>query len=291
MRYVMIVNPIAGGGRALQIADTLAETLRKEYHAECRLAKTEASGHAEALAREAAADPDTAMVLIAGGDGTLSEAARGLSGSDLPIGIIPAGSGNDFAHCLGLPKDPLEALRFAMSHAPRAIDHCTLNDGSFLNIIGTGFDVTTLDYTEMYRGKYHGRLPYVLGVLQAMRKSRGQHLRVTVDGKTEEGEYLICTAGNGNFLGGGFPVNPTARPDDGRLDVVLIRPIARWKLPVYLAGMLKGKHIHYRVTRHLEAEHVIFEGKGMRVDVDGEVIPMDRAEIGIRRGALRIVCP
>ncbi len=291
MNHVLILNPVAGNGFSLRIAEKLAAIIQDEFHAGCRIVKTEYPGHAEELARKAAADPETGIVFAVGGDGTVSEAARGMAGTGKPFGIIPAGTGNDFIKSVHIPKEPEEALRFALTHEPRDIDICTLNESMFLNLFGTGFDVMSLDYAAKYKEKMRGMLPYLLGVLQAVSHSKGHHRKITVDGKSEEGTYLMVTVGNGNCIGGGFAVNPEARPDDGKLDVVIIRNVSRWKIPFYLTGLINGRHLRYRITKHVKADHVLIEGEGMRVDVDGAVLPMDRAEIGVNRGALKLICP
>ncbi len=291
MRPILIVNPVAGNGYALSIAEKVSGILKEEFHTECAIMKTEYPGHAEELARRAAKDPEAGIVFAVGGDGTVSEAVRGITGTGKAFGIIPAGTGNDFIKCVHLPKDPEEALRFAMTHEPRDIDAGVVNGTCFANIIGTGFDVLTLDYAARHKEKMQGMLPYFLGLIQAIFHSRGHHLKISVDGKTQEGDYLLVTAANGIYLGGGFPVNPTALPDDGKLDVVIIRSVPRWKLLFYLFGLVNGAHLKYRITTHLQAEQVILEGTDMRVEVDGLVMPMNRADIGLKKGGLRLICP
>ncbi len=291
MRHVLIMNPVAGNGFSIGIAEKIGAIIRDEFHGEYLVLKTEYPSHAEELARKAAADPETGIVFAVGGDGTVSETARGLAGTGKPFGIIPAGTGNDFIKSVHLPKDPGEAIRYALTHEPRDIDICTVNDSTFLNLFGTGFDVMSLDYADRYKEKMRGMLPYLLGVLQAVFHSGGHRRRITVDGISEEGTYLMITVGNGNCIGGGFAVNPEARPDDGKLDVMIIRNVARWKIPFYLTGLINGRHLRYKVTKHVKADHVLIEGEGMRADVDGAVLPMDRAEIGVNKGALKLICP
>lgn len=289
--HILIYNPVAGNGFSAGIIEKLQTIIRDEFHGECRIVKTEYPGHAEELAAEAARDPETGIVFAVGGDGTVSEAARGMAGTGKPFGIIPAGTGNDFIKSVHIPREPEEALRFALSHEPRDIDICALNDSFFLNLFGTGFDVLSLDYAARYKDKMRGMMPYLLGVLQAVFHSKGHRRKITVDGKNEEGTYLMVTVGNGNCIGGGFAVNPEARPDDGKLDVVIIRNVARWKILFYLTGLINGRHLRYKITKHLKADHVIIEGEGMRVDADGAVLPMERAEISVKKGALRLICP
>ncbi len=291
MKNVLIVNPIAGNGYALSVVENIEKILREESDCEYCVLKSERPGHAEELARAAASDPETAVVFAVGGDGTVSEVSRGLAGTGKPFGIIPAGTGNDFIKSVGIPKDPADALRFALTHEPRNVDSGFLNDGFFLNVCGTGFDVTVLDYAESYKSRYRGLTPYLLGLLKAISHYRAVHLAVTVDGKREEGEYLVCSVANGRYIGGGIPICPAARTDDGRLDVVLIRNVSRWRIPFYLPGLMLGRDLHFRVTRHMLADQVVLEAENMRVNVDGEILSMRKAAFSLNRGALRLICP
>ncbi len=291
MTHVLIVNPIAGNGYAIHVAEAAGRQLKEEFHAEYRILQTAYPGHAEELARSAAREADTGIVFAVGGDGTVSEAARGMADTGKPFAIIPAGTGNDFIKSVHLPKEPSEALRFAMTHEPRGVDVGTLNDSTFQNLAGTGFDVLSLDYADRYKDRFRGMMPYLLGVIQAIFHSRPSHLKLQVDGEKMEGDYLLVTVGNGTCIGGGFAVNPLARADDGLLDVVIIRYVSRWKIPFYLTGLVSGRHLRYKITRHMQARHVLIEGEGMRMDVDGAVIPLNRADIGLKKGALRLICP
>ena len=288
LHHVLIVNPTAGTGYALQVLEKLERMLREEFHAEYRVLRTDKPGHAKKLAAEAARDPEIAAVFSVGGDGTASEVAAGLAGTGVPLGIIPAGTGNDFIKCIGVPKDPEEAFRLAMTHPAKDTDLGRLNDGCFLNISGTGFDVTVLDYAEKLKSRYRGLTPYLLGLLKAIAHYRAVRLKITIDGKTEEGKYLICSVANGQFFGGGIPICPAANPADGKLDVVLVRDVPRWKIPFYLPGLMMGKVLRFRIARHLTAESVIIEGAHLRVNADGEIFPMDRAEFSVLKGALRL---
>ena len=139
-----ICNPTAGNGRAKKIAGQVLAWL-KERGIPCQLQYTQAPGHATTLAAEARkAQAET--VLAIGGDGTATEVARGLLGGSSALGIIPAGTGNDFVKAIGIPKNPREALDYVLSHPPRKTDVGECNGRMFLNVIGAGFDVSVLEY-------------------------------------------------------------------------------------------------------------------------------------------------
>ena len=285
-----IVNPIAGTGYALSVMKQL-EAVLKDRGLPYRILATEGPGHAVSLARQLSADPSLRAVFSVGGDGTAFEVASGLAGSSMPLGIIPAGTGNDFIKTAGIPKDPLAALDAALGGVPSPVDMGSLNDGSFLNVCGTGFDVTVLDYAEEYKRRFRGLLPYFLGLLKAVFHYRPVHLRLNIDGVPEEGDFLICSVANGRFIGGGIPICPAGNIQDGLLDMVLVRNVPRWKIPFYLPGLMMGKVLSFKITRHQLVSSISLEGRGLRVNVDGEILSMDRAAFAPRKGALLLLLP
>ena len=94
---------------------------------------------------------------------------------------------------------------------------------------------------------------------------------------------------NGRYIGGGIPICPAAEIRDGKLDVVLVRNVPRWVIPFYLPGLLLGKVLSFRITRHMLAEAVSMEGESLRVNVDGEIFSMSRADFAIRKNVLRLI--
>ena len=109
MKYTLILNPVAGNGSAAEIGAKI-EALLQEEKVDFKMMKSEYAGHSTELARQAAIDPETDAVISIGGDGTSFEVACGLIGTTKPMGIIPAGTGNDFIKTLGIPKDPIESF-------------------------------------------------------------------------------------------------------------------------------------------------------------------------------------
>ena len=288
MYDAFIVNPVAGHGFALE-AMTKAEDILRERKRQWRVYRTERPGHATELAQRLGMDPDVRAVIAVGGDGTAFEVASGMAGSGKPMGILPAGTGNDFIKSTGIPKEPMKALELILTGTPAPADIGSLNDGCFLNVGGTGFDVTVLDNTEKLKGKYRGLTPYLLGLLKAIFQYRPVHLKLTVDGETEEGDYLICSVANGRYFGGGIPICPVADVHDGFLDLVQVENVPRWKIPFYLPGLVFGRVLSFRYTRHRLVKEVRMEGEKLRVNADGEIFPMDQVCFAVRPGKLMLI--
>lgn len=282
-----IVNPVAGNGQALKTEALLkAELAGRGVQAHFR--HTEAPGHATLLAREASAQADCTGVIAVGGDGTCYEVACGLMDSQTALGIIPAGTGNDFIKTVGIPRKPREALELILRGQPRPVDVGRVNDKLFLNVSGTGFDVTVLDFTLAAKKYVRGILPYLFGLIRGIAHYKPVHMRFTADGETQERDVLICSVANGRFFGGGIPICPDARPDDGCFDLVVVENKPRWMIPFYLPGLLMGKVLKFPFTLHRRVRSVRIEAPGMRLNMDGELSRVDVAEYELLPGALML---
>lgn len=288
MYYAFIVNPVAGTGFAMATMKKLEELLAASSVA-YRIFHTERPGHATQIAAGLAGDNEITAVVSVGGDGTAGEVAAGLTGTDKPMGIIPAGTGNDFIKSAGIPNDPEKALSLLLSGKAAPIDTGTVNDRFFLNVCGTGFDVTVLDYAESEKEKHRGLTPYFLGLVKAISHYKSVQLSVTADGDRAEGRFLVCSIANGKFIGGGIPICPAADISDGLLDLVLIDSVHRWQIPFYLPGLMMSRDLKFRITKHRKVKTVLIEGNGLRINIDGDIVSMSRAEFRINPSSLILI--
>ncbi len=273
----VIVNPTAGNGYAVKVSEKITEHL-KNNNVEHKIYFTEYKKHATELAKQSVAN-NVETVLCVGGDGTAFEIVGGLSGSKTALGLIPAGTGNDFIKTLKTPSDPVEALENILVTKPKALDLGKANNNIFLNVSGTGFDVMVLDYAEKAKKYVRGLLPYLYGIINTIIHHEPYKLKITLDNdKVIEGEYLVCAVANGRYFGGGIKIAPNAEVDDGMFDVVVVENVKRWQLPKYLFGLLKGKILEFDITKSFRAKTVKIESKGMRVNEDGEIFKTDVVE-------------
>lgn len=282
-----IVNPAAGNGYALKIEEQLKQEMSRRK-LECCFVHTNAPGHATQLAKEAVDSGSCSGVISVGGDGTAFEVACGLMNTSVPMGIIPAGTGNDFIKTVNLPKKPLEALEFILTHEPRPVDVGGLNDRLFLNVCGTGFDVTVLDYTLAAKKYCRGLLPYLIGLIRGIAHYKPVHVRFTTDGHTEEREVLICSIANGRYFGGGIAICPEASADDGLLDIVIAEHQPRWKIPFLVPTLLMGGIDKFSFTTHKRCKEAHLSSKGMRLNIDGEIQNIDEAHFTIQQNVLNL---
>jgi len=249
-----IVNPAANHGRSQQVAAGLRPLIAGQ---DAFWYETERPTHAVELACQAG-EQGCDLVVACGGDGTVHEAVNGLmqvqEKKRPALGIIPLGSGNDFAHILGLPSDPLQALQSVLDGQPHALDvglACD-QDGRreyFDNTLGIGFDAVvtlrTLKITAI-----HGFMMYFLAVLQTIILNfTPMNLRVKTDRESWEMPTLMLTLGNGPREGGGFLVTPQARLDDGLLDYATIRKISRLMMFRLIPEVMKGTHGRFKPVK------------------------------------------
>lgn len=289
MDYLFIVNPKAGNGYSLKVMESIKARLEGGEH-RYDIMLTERPGHASEIAMEYALSPDEKIIVAVGGDGTVGEVASGLAGTGRIMGIIPAGTGNDLIKSAGIPKDPVAALELLLRNEPRDIDTCTVNDESFINVCGVGFDVTVLDYTEEFKPRFRGIVPYFLGLLKAIFHYSPVNVSINCDGQRFSGDYLICSIANGKFIGGGICICPDADITDGKLDMVLVQNVPRRRIPLYLPGLMMSRILKFRITTHILADRVDISGKGLRVNIDGDIRQMDNVSFRMNRGSLKLIC-
>ncbi len=295
IRTAVLVNPAAGGGRAGKVWRRL------------RRASPELAGTAVIQG----ADPETGRaelaehlsrgverVLAVGGDGTAHLVANVLLSSgragDVAFGLVPAGTGSDLARGLGLPRQPLAALRHALAAEPRKLDALEITVGGerryAVNTVSAGMSGAVVPAVNAHPKK--GQLTYLSSTLSALWRYRPVPCRIEVDGELfHDGRFFLVALANGRYFGKGMKVAPAARPDDGRIDVVLVPPVPLWHLPYRLPQFLTGRHVKLPIVRCAQATSVRLEpAPGFPpYEVDGESLPPGPAEVRVLPGALRIL--
>ncbi len=300
MKVTMVVNPTAGRGRARGESVRAAAQFR-ELGIEVETVHTRGRGDGKSLAAEAGERCD--VVVAFGGDGTVHEVAAGLykSGSTAALAVIPAGSGNDFAKALSMPLNVHESVRIVAAAPTRTIDlgsvHATAGgsvaSGVFVNAVGFGFDSVTAERAAHSR-KMRGVFGYLLVALRTLATWRDIEMNVVADGWQHRGNTMLVTAGNGTCSGGGFYLTPLARPDDGLLDLCVVRPSPLPALIMLMVRVMRGKHLDHRNVSYRKVRRVTVESDAfLPVHLDGEILTnkAKRIDIEVVPGALRVRAP
>jgi len=281
----VIINPVAGAGLAKSIGQKVTGMLAARgmpHH----VAYTEYAGHATQLARKAASE-GAATVVSVGGDGTLNEIAAGLAGTQTALGIIPAGTGNDFIKIIGTPKKWDDAVAYILNNPAHPLDTGMVNDRFFINVCGAGFDVMVLEYANKAKKHVRGIWPYLYGVFAAIRAFKPFEMQVEIgDDIRLAGKFMICTIANGSTIGGGIPIMPIAKVDDGLLDIMVVDPVPAWQIVFYLPSILGGTLLKKRIAHHFRATHCKLNCHNMILNMDGELIPAESASFTCKPASL-----
>ncbi len=231
-----LVNPSAGRGRGA----ATVERLRRD--ADVELLEPASAEELGKMAREAAARGDERVVVV-GGDGTVNRVIAELAGTECALGLIPSGTGNDFARSLGLPIDPAAAAEIAVASSVRStIDLGRVGDRPFGCVACTGFDGAVLEFVERRGLLPRGPWVYPISVLRALASYRAPRLTIEWDGGGFEGQILFAALANGPAFGGGMRVAPDASWDDGLLDLVIVEAMPRLSILAAMPRIYGGTH-------------------------------------------------
>lgn len=269
-RAALLYNPAAGRRRhAALLGDLTAALARAGWTAEP--APTPGPGGATAMARELAAGGGVEAVLAFGGDGTVREVAAGLVGTGVALGILPGGTVNLLARALGLPADPRAAAAALGSLLPRPVDVGLAGSSPFLMMVSAGLDGATLASLD---GRWKGRLGRSAVAAQALRtwwRYGYPELAVQADGRTLAATFAAVA--NIPLYGGRFRLLPEARPDDGRLDLLVFQG-GRAATARFTWDLLRGAHIRRQDVTVLPAQEVHLAGPpGALAQIDGDPCP------------------
>ena len=269
--YDIIVNPIGGKGKSLKALKQV-EKILSDHKQEYKIHNTERPGHATEIAAELTKKPGVKLIVL-GGDGSFNEVLNGISDfGNVALGIVACGTGNDFIRASGHPRKIKDAMDVILKGETGYIDYIDVGSRRCLNVAGAGMDVDVLiRYAEMKA--FHGKIKYYASLFDTLAHVKWHKLRITIDGKSMDKSVFMIGVGNGTCIGGGMPICPNAKVDDGLLSIVIVNEMKKSRIPVELPGFLSGKHIKKDYTEEYSGKEVrievLDEGK---IELDGEVI-------------------
>ncbi len=288
--YYLIFNPTAGAGRSVKALQQVQQYLNQK-DIQYEVATTQYAGHAMELA-ESAIGKGYEGILSVGGDGTLREIAQAIKNTYETLGVIPAGTGNDFRCSIGVPRDPIEAVDIILQNNRRVIDIGLLEDGkAFLNVAGTGFDVDVIKYTDKVRRVTTGALAYYLGIVMSLFAYKGVNLRITANGKTFVRKVLLIAIANGRCYAGGLMVAPHSDVTDGLFNVVVIGSMPSRRILFELPKMQHGRPETIPGTETFQCSELTIEcDNKMTFNLDGELYGQTPMTFRVSPAALRVFC-
>lgn len=270
--FDFIVNPIAGGKKGKKMRKNLCaiENRLKERKIEYAFHFTEHKNHGKELAEKLISDGATDIVVI-GGDGTLHEVINGFHSFErVNLGLIPCGTGNDFAFALGLPKEPVKALDLILDGSPKSTDFMQMPTVRGINIIGMGIDVEVLKKYEALKKK--NKFGYTKCLIKTLFDFDYTNFTALIDGKKTDYRSFIACVANGSVYGGGIPICPPAIPTDGEIDFVAVKAIKRIKIIGAFLKLKSGKILTLKQATHVRGKDIsITTDLPYTVNVDGEL--------------------
>lgn len=299
MRYLLIVNPASGGGRALPKLEKVLRFFARKGD-QVRVLRTSGPGEAARLVQEHR-DEGLDAVIAAGGDGTIHEVLGALAGTGLRLGILPWGTGNVFAREMGLPRRVKALCRVIRQGRSAALDVGRADGRPFLLMAGVGLDAFALQQLE---GTPHKRLwglwAYVGAAFAAWARYPGRPVEVRLDdGRQDRGPFVVVS--NTRLYGAFFSFHPEADPTDGQLDVFVFRDPGRWAFLGMAFRLAWHNTLHRRSRRQAPflARHGVYrcagltvaQGRERPVQLDGDWLVGGAQRVDCQPQALQVLLP
>ena len=298
-RLVIIANPSSGRGRSEAKLREI-ESMLQDWGLDYRIVRTAGPGHAAEAAAEALRGGDRFLV-AAGGDGTVHEVVNGMLAGGRPVaadavlGVLATGSGCDFVKSFGIPGDAVRATRRLTGDTVRTIDvgKVTFADGGattvkyFANIAEAGLGGSVVARASRLPGVF-ATTRYFFGFWLTLPRFRPATVRLDADGQAFEWVAQNVVVANGRFYGGGMQISPNSRPDDGRLDV-LVMTGPKSDAYTTLPKVYRGTHLPHRNIAELRVSCVTVEADApYPIEADGEVLGTTPATFEVIPAALRL---
>ncbi|BBX91942.1 diacylglycerol kinase [Mycolicibacterium boenickei] len=294
-QVTVLTNPMSGHGNAPHAAERAVAQLQRRGIDVCAIVGTDAA-HARRLVDDAL-DRGTDALVVVGGDGVISLALQALATGDVPLGIVPAGTGNDHAREYRLPTgDPEAAADIVADGHTETVDLGRIEDASgavkwFGTVMAAGFDSLVSDRTNRMRWP-HGRMRYNVAMLAEISKLRLLPFRLTFDDEPEyRTELTLAAFGNTRSYGGGMLICPGADHSDGLLDVTMITSASRTRLIRLFPTVFKGTHVELDEVTTKRARSVHVECPGINAYADGDFALPLPVTVSAVPGALRLLVP
>lgn len=297
LKHIFVVNPAAGGKDATELVKSSVKKLNIEYEIYC----TKCPGDATEFVKSLNNDGETYRVYACGGDGTFNEVASGAVGSDnIAVSVFPCGSGNDYIKYYGNVED-FKDLESLINGVETPVDAMSVNGKYAINFVHFGFDSACLMTMLKVRRKWliGGKNAYTTGVVTALVNGMKHRCRVIVDGEQiGTDKMLLCTVGNGKFVGGKYKCAPLSDNADGLLEICHVNPLSRFRFITLISAYVNGTHlgdkrfekyVNYRRGKVVEVQSLT--GKDMHFSIDGELQYAHKFKVEILPKALKFIVP
>ena len=288
IRALLVLNPSSRSGSEADLDSGIASLRSTGMQVDLLHSGGPQETDAEIRRRREALD----LVIVGGGDGTVSSVARTLYECRLPLAILPLGTANDLARSLGI-KDLQQAFAVIRANHRRSIDLGSVNDNLFFNVAHMGLGVSVTQALDDEAKKRWGVFSYLRAFFSAVARTRQFRVQITAEGDRYAQRSIQLAVGNGRYYGGGNVVHESARIDNARLCLYSLRPQGVWEL-LTLAPLLRGgRHDLARRVFTLSGRQIeiVTRPAGMEIHADGEPTTRTPATFKVLPGALEVVVP
>ncbi|WP_024462031.1 lipid kinase [Marinimicrobium sp. LS-A18] len=289
IRTLLIINPGSRRGSEATLDEGVERLRSAGFEVEVYLSEgPEQSRRAVRERRE-----QLELVIMAGGDGTISSMAQTLYECQLSLAILPLGTANDLARTLGVPQELNAAFDVIAANPRRRIDLGVVNDQYFFNVANLGLGVQVTEELTDEVKKQWGVFSYLKAFFAALLRRRQFRVRLTVDGQRQKLRSIQLAVGNGRYYGGGNVVRDCASIDDGLLSLYSVRPLGVWELLTLAPLLREGQYDldHRVVTARGQRIEIETRPTGMSIHADGEPVTATPAQFHCIPGALEVVAP
>lgn len=286
--YNLIFNPVAGHGRSRKHLNIVTSIL-DEKNVAYSVHQTKSPRHATEIAKQLI-ENGAKIIVVVGGDGTVAEVAKSVYGTDAALGVIPAGTGNDYRRAVGVPDEIAESVNFLLEGKPTPCDAIECNGEIYLNIVSIGFDVDVAERAARY--KFFGSAAYTLAAIDRAFFAKSTYAEITIDGETINKHMLLAAIGNGSHYGGGMNSLPTADITDGLLDICLADATSPLNILKLLPKYIAGQHDELDIVHLYKAKEITIhlKDKQLPINADGEILPpTDTLHVKILKGLINII--
>ncbi|MDD4867310.1 MAG: diacylglycerol kinase [Mycobacterium sp.] len=293
-KVVALTNPVSGHGAAIRAAEIAIARLHHRGVEVVEIIGDDAQDARYLVGAALAKGADA--VMVTGGDGAVSNALQALAGTGVPMGIVPAGTGNDHAREFGIPGVPQAAADVVVDGWTETVDLGRITDANgastwFGTVAATGFDSLITDRANRMRWP-HGRWRYFLAMLAELSQLRLLPYRMVLDDNREiSADLTLAAFGNTRSYGGGMLICPGADHSDGLLDITMVHEASRTRLVRLFPTVMKGTHVELDEVSTAQAASIHIECPGINVYADGDYVCPLPAEVSAVPRALRIIRP
>lgn len=291
-QLALVVNPAAGHGRSRRVTAIVEQRLAAAGVRHTTTIATSADHALQACTDAAGAGVDG--VLVVGGDGMAHIGLNACAGTGVPLGVIPAGTGNDFARGIGNGGDWKTAVAAVLAGTTRSIDLAEVTGPLYRGtsefvgcVVSTGYD-ERVNFRANHSRLDLGKLSYLGAVLAEVRRFAPLRYRIELDGAARELDAILVAVANSGIFGGGIRIAPDFDLADGLLDVVIVHPVSWRVLLALLPRIASGRPFDHPAIERVRVRRAVIDGDGLYGMADGEPLGRPPLTVTAVPGALRI---